>query len=78
MEEYLQASEVIDWQDPRVMELAHRIGSKHQTQDAIAKACFEWVRDQIHHSVDYKMNPLTCQASDVLKHKTGYCFAKSH
>nr|WP_236618792.1 transglutaminase-like domain-containing protein [Acaryochloris sp. CCMEE 5410] len=24
------------------------------------------------------MNPVTCRASDVLKHKTGYCFAKSH
>lgn len=24
------------------------------------------------------MNPLTCRASDVLKYKTGYCFAKSH
>ncbi len=24
------------------------------------------------------MNPVTCRASDVLKYKTGYCFAKSH
>jgi transglutaminase-like putative cysteine protease len=24
------------------------------------------------------MNPVTCKASDVLQHKTGYCFAKSH
>ena len=24
------------------------------------------------------MNPVTCQASDVLQHRTGYCFAKSH
>jgi hypothetical protein len=24
------------------------------------------------------MNPVTCKASDVLKYKTGYCFAKSH
>ena len=78
MEEYLQASEVIDWQDPRITELAYKIRSTHQTQSAIAKACFEWVRDRIHHSGDYKMDPVTCRASDVLKHKTGYCFAKSH
>jgi transglutaminase-like putative cysteine protease len=44
----------------------------------IAKACFEWVRDEIHHSVDYQMNPVTYRASDVLHHKTGYCYAKSH
>lgn len=24
------------------------------------------------------MNPVTCRASDVLEHKTGYCYAKSH
>ncbi len=24
------------------------------------------------------MNPVTCCASEVLKHKTGYCYAKSH
>lgn len=78
MEEYLQASEVIDWQYPTVLELAKKIAAGHETVEAIAKACFEWVRDEIHHSYDYKMNPVTCRASDVLKYKTGYCYAKSH
>ena len=78
MEDYLKVSEVIDWQHPEVMELAKQIAVKFETPMAIAKACFEWVRDEICHSVDYQMNPLTCCASDVLKHKTGYCFAKSH
>ena len=49
-----------------------------QTDADIAKSCFEWVRDEIKHSWDYKKNPVTCKASDVLKHGTGYCFAKSH
>lgn len=87
MEEYLQASEIIDWQNPTVLELAQKIASEYQTQAAsrtdeqaiaTAKACFEWVRDRVYHSVDYQMNPVTCRASDVLKYKTGYCFAKSH
>ncbi|WP_193199569.1 transglutaminase-like domain-containing protein [Nostoc sp. MG11] len=78
MEEYLQASEVIDWQHPTILKLAKKIASKHQTSEAITKACFEWVRDEIYHSYDYQMNPVTCRASDVLKYKTGYCFAKSH
>jgi transglutaminase-like putative cysteine protease len=51
---------------------------RHQTTAAIAKACFEWVSDEVRHSVDYQMNPVTCRASDVLKYKTGYCYAKSH
>jgi hypothetical protein len=45
---------------------------------AIARACFEWVRDEIGHSFDYQLNPVTCRASEVLQQKTGYCFAKSH
>lgn len=78
MEEYLRASEVIDWQHPEIIELAKQIASGHETSTAIAKACFEWVRDEIRHSFDYQMNPVTCRASDVLRYKTGYCYAKSH
>jgi transglutaminase-like putative cysteine protease len=78
MEEYLQATEVIDWQDPAVLELAQHIASGHQTPDLIAKACFEWVRDEIRHSFDYQMNPVTYRASEVLQYRTGYCYAKSH
>ncbi len=78
MEEYLKVSEVIDWQHPAVMERAKQIALGFETPMAIAKACFEWVRDEICHSADYQMNPLTCRASGVLKYKTGYCFAKSH
>jgi transglutaminase-like putative cysteine protease len=36
------------------------------------------VRDEIYHSFDYQLNPVTWRASTVLQHKTGYCFAKSH
>jgi transglutaminase-like putative cysteine protease len=78
MENYLQASEIIDWQNPTILELAKKIATGYETTEAIAKACFEWVRDDIHHSFDYQMNPITCRASDVLKYRTGYCYAKSH
>jgi transglutaminase-like putative cysteine protease len=78
MDEYLRASEFINWQHPEIVELAKQIASGHKTSMAIAKACFEWVRDEIRHSFDYQMNPITCCASEVLKYKTGYCFAKSH
>ena len=78
MEKYLKVSEVIDWQHPEIMKRARQISLGFETPMAIANACFEWVRDEIHQSVDYQMNPLTCRASDVLKYKTGYCFAKTH
>ncbi|NET59975.1 MAG: transglutaminase family protein [Symploca sp. SIO2E6] len=78
MEEYLQASAIINWQHPAILALAQKIASEYQISEAIAKVCFEWVRDEIAHSCDYQMNPVTCRASDVLQHKTGYCYAKSH
>ena len=36
------------------------------------------MRDEIKHSSDYQLNPVTCKASDVLKYQTGFCYAKSH
>ncbi|MDJ0902771.1 MAG: transglutaminase-like domain-containing protein [Xenococcus sp. MO_188.B8] len=78
MEEYLQATEIIDWQNPEVLKLAKKLAQGTTNVEKIAKICFEWVRDKIYHSSDYQMNPVTCYASEVLKHKTGYCYAKSH
>jgi transglutaminase-like putative cysteine protease len=78
MEDYLRSSEVIDWKHPSILKLAEQIASEHKTPKDIAKASFEWVRDEVHHSFDHQMNPVTCRASDVLLHRTGYCYAKSH
>ncbi|OKH13189.1 transglutaminase-like domain-containing protein [[Limnothrix rosea] IAM M-220] len=78
MKKYLQASDIIDWQHPDILAQANKLAAGLEDKTAIAKICFEWVRDEIHHSFDYQMNPITCTASDVLHHKTGYCFAKSH
>ena len=44
----------------------------------IIQRCFEYVRDQIKHSYDYRCGPVTCIASEVLQYQTGYCYAKSH
>lgn len=78
MDEYLKATEIIDWKHPKILRLAQQIAAQYQTKTARAKACYEWVRDQIYHSCDYQMNPITCRASEVLQYRTGYCFAKSH
>ncbi|MEM9766839.1 MAG: transglutaminase family protein, partial [Cyanobacteria bacterium P01_D01_bin.71] len=78
MSAYLTASNVVDWQQPEVLALAQQLAVGRENVRAIVQACFEWVRDEIYHSVDYRMNPVTWRASDVLQHRTGYCFAKSH
>lgn len=77
MKEYLESSLYIDWDNLEIKELAKSLSSGLSFEEDIAKNCFEWVRDNIRHS-DYKLNPVTCKASDVLMHKTGYCYAKSH
>ena len=76
MNKFLVTTTVIDWQHPDILELAQNLASPDT--NTTTKACFEWVRDNIYHSSDYKMNPVTCRASEVLQYKTGYCFAKSH
>jgi transglutaminase-like putative cysteine protease len=78
MDVYLQPSEMIDWQNPAIVELAKTLVLGRSDSIAIARSCFEWVRDEIRHSYDYQMNPVTCRASDVLRYGTGYCYAKSH
>ncbi len=78
MDKYLASSEVINWQHPDVRAKARELSAKSDDPASIAKACFEYMRDEIKHSGDFELNPVTCRASDVLKHQTGYCYAKSH
>jgi len=78
MDKYLTTSEFIDWQSPLIIKKAKDLPSSLVNQQDIAKVCFEYVRDEIKHSNDFKLNPVTCKASDVLKYQTGYCYAKSH
>ncbi|PXX44138.1 transglutaminase-like domain-containing protein [Undibacterium pigrum] len=78
MEEFLANSTYIDWQHPAVMAQAQELAAGTEDQAEIARRCFHFVRDQIRHSWDYRQNPVTCKASDVLAHGTGYCYAKSH
>ncbi|GJL64805.1 MAG: Cro/Cl family transcriptional regulator [Nitrospirales bacterium] len=75
---YLTSSLYIDWDTPAVVAQAQQLANNHRSPLDIAKACFEFVRDDIKHSWDYALNPVTCKASDVLEHGTGYCYAKSH
>ena len=78
MQRYLSASTYIDFDTQDVRACARRLAEGRASEEEVARACFEFVRDEIRHSVDFKLNPVTCKASDVLRHGTGYCYAKSH
>lgn len=78
MIKYLESTEYIDGQQADVMAKALSLAKGLNSEEQVARACFEFVRDEIKHSWDYQMNPVTCKASDVLQQGTGYCYAKSH
>jgi len=76
MEAFLQPCKYVNYNHPDIQALAKSLKSD-ETLSTINN-CFIWVRDNIKHSIDYQMNPVTCIAYDVLKHGTGFCYAKSH
>ena len=78
MEPFIRATETIDWTHPLVSAKAQELSAGAVGTHETARRCFEWVRDQIQHSSDFKRNPVTCSASEVLSAGTGYCYAKSH
>lgn len=77
-EAYLQNTSIIDWLHPRIVAKAKELRSMLRSDVEIAHNCFTFVRDHIHHTGDHKDEIITCKASDVLVHQTGWCFAKSH
>jgi len=78
MIKFLEETDIIDFSNKHVKDLAEVLSSGDKTDLEIAKNCFEHVRDEINHTGDFKDNITTCKASDVLKYKTGWCYAKSH
>jgi len=78
MQRFLAASTYIDIDTPEVRATARRLAENAVSELDVVRACFEFVRDEIRHSSDFQLNPVTCKASDALRHGTGYCYAKSH
>lgn len=78
LQPYLAASTYIDFLAPDIQTLAAQLAARAGSELDVVRHCFEFVRDEICHSSDFKLNPVTSKASDVLRHRTGYCYAKSH
>lgn len=78
MNAFLASTEHLDWRTPAVLAKARALAAGSVDPVEIARRCFEFVRDEIAHSWDHRRGPVTCSASSVLEHGTGYCYAKSH
>ncbi|MEW2352692.1 transglutaminase family protein [Spirillospora sp. NPDC029432] len=74
--DYLGAHEAVDLEH----EIVQSTASALRTGDdiAYARAAFELARDDVTHSMDARDRRVTWRASDVLRERTGLCYAKSH
>ena len=76
---FLASSEWIDWECPAVQAEIARLGAEANSDEvARAERAFRFVRDEVAHSWDIQSSRVTCAASDVLMHRDGICYAKSH
>ncbi len=75
---YLEDTITIDWQTPAMMSAAKGLLEELRQPEDRVRRLFEFVRDEIDHSFDIETNAQTCRASEVLKERTGLCYAKSH
>lgn len=78
MDEFLKATDIIDSAHPTIVAAAAEIVGDAKDDEDVAQRCFKWVRDSVRHSSDHQLSIVTCTASDVLKHRAGFCYAKSH
>ncbi len=78
LSEYLASDTIVDWRTPEVLQKALALTGALSGDVDKARCLYEWVRDAIPHSNDAGLDIVTCTASEVLRHGTGICFAKSH
>lgn len=78
MKEFLQPTSIIDSDNPAIIAAAAEIAGDAAGDEETARRCFLWVRDFVRHSSDHRVSVVTCIASDVLRHRAGFCYAKSH
>jgi transglutaminase-like putative cysteine protease len=78
MDSYLGADSEIESTHPQIVELAGDLRRSNPGDEAFARAAFEWVRDEVRHSVDAQDPRVTISATQVLRERVGLCYAKSH
>lgn len=80
LDDYLQEiPNLIEFKSGLVKDLINEIKNKYNTKLEQAHFTFNFVRDEIIHSFDRQdIRGVYISAEDVLKHKEGICYSKSH
>ncbi|TCN26181.1 transglutaminase-like domain-containing protein [Mesobacillus foraminis] len=78
LDDYLLELEEVNYSNPVIKARTEELFHPGQDELEKVKTAFVFVRDKIAHSWDIQGRTVTCNASDVLLHKEGICYAKSH
>jgi transglutaminase-like putative cysteine protease len=78
LDAYRSPSPYLDFDHPLVGEQLAAFGRDGIDEVALARTIFEWARDRVAHSTDIGSRRVTVRASEVLRHREGICYAKSH
>ena len=78
LDAYRSPSPYLDFDHPLFPERLAAFDRGASDEVGLARTIFEWVRDEVAHSTDIGSRRVTARASDVLQHREGICYAKSH
>lgn len=74
----LAGDDIVQTGAAEVVALARELRAGTRDDVEFAQVAFEWVRDQVAHSYDVNDLRVTLSATEVLEHRVGLCYAKSH
>jgi transglutaminase-like putative cysteine protease len=78
LEAYLAEEVNVDYSHPLIQETLNAFKHTKRSEVERLKKTYEFVRDEVHHSMDIQGVRVTCRASEVLRYREGLCYAKSH
>ncbi len=78
LEAYLAEQAYVDYAHPLIQETLNSLCLAECSELERIKKTYEFVRDEVHHSMDVQGVRVTCAASEVLRYREGLCYAKSH
>lgn len=76
--DYLNDSEILDYNNSRIQKKTLELSLNSKNQFETIKNIYEFVRDEIPHSLDINGQKVAFKASEVLDNGQGICFAKSN
>jgi hypothetical protein len=62
MQRYLSPSKYIDFENKEVLSVARSLALEAVSEQDLVRRCFEFVRDEVRHSFDYKLKPDNLQS----------------